>query len=51
MLGVFAMVDGGELDWKIIAINVDDPISEKYYDINDVDPVVISGNIVFLFLL
>lgn len=25
VLGVLAMIDEGETDWKVIAINVDDP--------------------------
>ena len=29
VLGVLAMIDDGELDWKLIAIDVNDPLSEK----------------------
>jgi inorganic pyrophosphatase len=40
------MIDSGELDWKIIAINVDDPLSSVLNSKEDVDkhlPGVISG--------
>jgi len=36
-LGVFAMIDDGELDWKIIAINVEDPLADKLNDVEDVE--------------
>jgi inorganic pyrophosphatase len=39
VLGVLAMIDEGETDWKIIAINVNDPLSEKMNDIGDVERV------------
>eukprot|EP00635_Sarcinochrysidales_sp_CCMP3193_P003371 CAMPEP_0118897080 /NCGR_PEP_ID=MMETSP1166-20130328/4636_1 /TAXON_ID=1104430 /ORGANISM="Chrysoreinhardia sp, Strain CCMP3193" /LENGTH=284 /DNA_ID=CAMNT_0006836147 /DNA_START=29 /DNA_END=883 /DNA_ORIENTATION=+ len=45
-LGVLAMIDDGELDWKVIAIAKGDPL---YLDLNDVDdleklcPGVVSG--------
>lgn len=29
VLGILAMVDEGEMDWKVIAINVKDPDSAK----------------------
>ena len=35
-VGVYAMIDDGELDWKVIAISVNDP---KASDINDVADV------------
>lgn len=25
-IGVFSMIDSGELDWKVIAIDVEDPL-------------------------
>lgn len=46
VLGVLAMIDDGELDWKIIAVNVDDALAEQLHDIEDVDkhcPGVVSG--------
>lgn len=45
---MFAMIDSGELDWKVIAINSEDSLANKLNDINDVEkfcPGVISGNI------
>merc|ERR1719161_2884852 len=42
-LGALAMIDDGELDWKIIAIKTDDPDAAKYNDIGDVPDSVISG--------
>ncbi len=36
-LGVYAMIDDGELDWKIIAISEDDPKAAKVNDVEDVE--------------
>uniref|UniRef100_A0A3P8UU48 inorganic diphosphatase n=1 Tax=Cynoglossus semilaevis TaxID=244447 RepID=A0A3P8UU48_CYNSE len=36
VLGILAMVDEGEMDWKVIAINVKDPDSAKLNNIDDV---------------
>ncbi|XP_045147619.1 inorganic pyrophosphatase [Echinops telfairi] len=36
VLGILAMIDEGETDWKVIAINVDDPDAPNFNDINDV---------------
>jgi inorganic pyrophosphatase len=36
-LGVYAMIDDGELDWKVIAINSADPKADKVNDIADVE--------------
>ena len=41
------MIDDGELDWKIIAINKDDPLFNELNDVSDVEakcPGVISGS-------
>jgi inorganic pyrophosphatase len=46
VLGVLAMIDDGELDWKMIAISEDDPMAAKLNDISDVEsqmPGVTSG--------
>lgn len=40
VLGVFAMIDEGETDWKIIGINVNDPNASKMNDMEDVDKVM-----------
>lgn len=37
ILGSIALIDDGELDWKIIVIDVNDPIASQLDDINDVD--------------
>eukprot|EP01130_Rhizamoeba_saxonica_P002290 TRINITY_DN12124_c0_g1_i1.p1 TRINITY_DN12124_c0_g1~~TRINITY_DN12124_c0_g1_i1.p1 ORF type:complete len:281 (+),score=75.42 TRINITY_DN12124_c0_g1_i1:29-844(+) len=37
ILGVYAMIDEGETDWKVVVIDVDDPAAESYNDIADVD--------------
>ncbi|XP_036265833.1 inorganic pyrophosphatase 2, mitochondrial isoform X3 [Pipistrellus kuhlii] len=36
ILGILALIDQGETDWKLIAINVNDPDASKFHDINDV---------------
>jgi len=46
VLGVLAMIDDGELDWKLIAISKNDPLAADLHDIGDVEvhcPGVISG--------
>lgn len=47
VLGVLAMLDDGELDWKVIAINRNDPLYNELNDISDVEnklPGYVSGN-------
>merc|ERR1712083_788476 len=39
-LGVFAMIDEGETDWKVMAIDVNDPLAENLNDIQDVDKIM-----------
>lgn len=39
ILGSLALVDDGELDWKVIVINVNDPLSDLLSDIEDVEKV------------
>ncbi|XP_016003479.1 inorganic pyrophosphatase 2, mitochondrial isoform X2 [Rousettus aegyptiacus] len=36
ILGTLALIDQGETDWKLIAINVKDPEASKFNDIDDV---------------
>ena len=43
VLGILAMVDDGEVDWKIVAIVKDDPLALQYNDIGDVPYYVKSG--------
>jgi inorganic pyrophosphatase len=45
-LGVLAMIDDGELDWKVVCIHANDPLASKLNDIGDVEvhcPGTISG--------
>jgi inorganic pyrophosphatase len=45
-LGVLAMIDDGELDWKVIAIAANDPMASELHDVADVEaklPGTISG--------
>lgn len=46
LLGVLAMIDSGELDWKVIAIRTDDPMADVLHDVDDVNrefPHTING--------
>lgn len=40
LLGCLALLDEGEIDWKVIAINVDDPNAADMNDIEDVEKVM-----------
>lgn len=35
-LGIVAMIDSGETDWKVISINVEDPMAHLLHDLDDV---------------
>lgn len=37
VLGIMALIDEGETDWKIIAIDVNDPLANSLNDIEDVE--------------
>ena len=37
VLGILAMIDEGETDWKVIAINTADPLSVLLNDVTDVE--------------
>lgn len=37
MLGTLALIDEGETDWKLIAIDVTDPLADKMNNIGDVE--------------
>jgi len=37
LLGILAMVDDGETDWKVIVIDVNDPLADKLNSMDDVD--------------
>merc|ERR1712232_1429315 len=46
VLGALAMIDDGELDWKIIAVALDDDLAAELHDITDVEekmPWVVTG--------
>jgi len=40
VLGCYAMIDEGETDWKVIAIDVNDPHANQLNDIGDVERVM-----------
>eukprot|EP01147_Barroeca_monosierra_P000968 gene968-4212_t len=40
VLGVLAMIDDGETDWKIIGIDVNDPRAETLSDVGDVEKIM-----------
>jgi len=42
-LGVLAMIDDGELDWKVVCIATDDELASSYNDIGDVPEAVLAG--------
>jgi len=37
VLGIMALLDEGETDWKVLAIDVNDPLASKLNDIEDVE--------------
>ncbi|XP_055586985.1 inorganic pyrophosphatase isoform X2 [Uranotaenia lowii] len=39
ILGTVALIDEGETDWKVISIDVKDPVADQLNDINDVEKV------------
>merc|ERR1712086_1165322 len=39
ILGVFAMIDEGETDWKLMGIDITDPLASKLNDVEDIDKV------------
>ena len=43
-VGVYAMIDDGELDWKVIAINAADPLANKINDVEDVERCARDGH-------
>lgn len=50
VLGALAMVDDGELDWKLLTINENDPLYSQLNDISDIErtlPGYISGSLSF----
>lgn len=46
VLGAFAMIDDGELDWKVLVLAADDELADKVNSLQDVEktcPGVVSG--------
>ncbi|QKX63338.1 uncharacterized protein TRUGW13939_10508 [Talaromyces rugulosus] len=37
VLGAFVIIDQGETDWKVVAVDVEDPLATKLNDISDVE--------------
>ncbi|KAJ1890328.1 Inorganic pyrophosphatase [Kickxella alabastrina] len=37
ILGVMALIDEGETDWKVLAIDVNDPLASKMNDVEDIE--------------
>merc|ERR1712001_755918 len=37
ILGTFAMIDEGETDWKLIGIDITDPMADKINDVKDIE--------------
>jgi inorganic pyrophosphatase len=42
-LGILAMIDDGELDWKVVAVATSDPLHDTLNDIHDVPMPILSG--------
>lgn len=40
ILGTYAMIDEGETDWKIIVVDVRDPLADKLDDLADIEKVI-----------
>ena len=40
ILGTIALIDEGETDWKLLAIDTRDPMADKVNDIQDVESLM-----------
>ncbi|OXA37203.1 inorganic pyrophosphatase [Folsomia candida] len=40
ILGCFALIDEGETDWKLMAIDVTDPMADKLNDVHDIEKLM-----------
>lgn len=55
-LAALAMIDEGELDWKVVAISLDDPRASLVNDVNDVEKhfpvtsIFLTSSLFFLFI-
>lgn len=46
MLGILALVDDGELDWKVLAVRTEDELASRFNDISDLErhhPEILTG--------
>jgi len=48
ILGTYAMIDEGETDWKIIAIDASHPLAEKYHNSTDIPKEITDKVFTFL---
>jgi inorganic pyrophosphatase len=48
VLGAIAMIDDGMTDWKLVGINIDDPMANLYNDIDQVPVTILDQIIDFL---
>jgi len=48
ILGIWAMIDEGETDWKVLAINAAHPDAHKYNDFGDVPQEIVTRVFTFL---
>ena len=51
ILGTIAMIDEGQTDWKIISIDITDPLATKLSDVSDVDiymPLLLKNTVAWL---
>lgn len=39
VLGVLALIDEGETDWKLLTIDTNDPVADQLNDVNDIEKV------------
>jgi inorganic pyrophosphatase len=37
VLGVLGLVDGGEMDWKVLVLRTSDPLAARVFDIDDLE--------------
>jgi len=40
ILGCYAMIDEGETDWKVLCIDVNDPVASQLNDVDDIEKVL-----------
>ena len=51
ILGTIAMIDEGQTDWKVISIDINDPLASKLSDVSDVDiymPLLLKNTVEWL---